>query len=119
MKAFAPKAQLTSIIDDWAPYYVERVKAFQEGTWESIDTWGGLDTGMVKMAPYGDAVPEDVRKMADAIHDSIIDGSFHPFQGPIKNQQGELVVKEGETLSDEVLLGLDWYVEGVEGSIPK
>jgi len=119
MKAFAPKAQLTSIIDDWAPYYVQRVKALQEGTWTSTDTWGGLDTGMVKMAPYGDAVPEDVRQMADAIEASILDGSFHPFQGPIRNQQGELVVKEGEVLSDEVLLGLDWYVEGVEGSIPK
>lgn len=119
MKAFAPKAQLTAIIDDWAPYYVQQVKAAMDGSWESMDTWAGLKEGMVVMAPYGDAVPADVRKLADEVKQSIIDGSFHPFQGPIKNQQGELVVKEGEVLSDEVLVGLDWYVEGVEGSIPK
>ena len=56
---------------------------------------------------------------ADAVEQSIIDGTFHPFQGPIKNQKGELVVKAGEVLSDKELLGLNWYVEGVEGSIPK
>jgi simple sugar transport system substrate-binding protein len=81
--------------------------------------WYGLKEGMVKMAPYGDAVPDDVRKLADEVKQSIIDGSLHPFQGPIKNQKGELVVKAGEVISDKDLLGLSWYVEGVEGSIPK
>ena len=39
MERFAPKAQLTAIIDDWAPYYVARAKAALEGTWKSEDTW--------------------------------------------------------------------------------
>jgi len=119
MKAFAPKAQLTAIVDNWADYYISRVKAVQDGSWKSTDTWGGLKSGMVKMAPYGDAVPEDVRKMADEVKQSIIDGKLHPFQGPIKNQKGEVVVKEGEVISDADLSKLDWYVEGVDGTIPK
>lgn len=119
MIAFAPKAQLTSIVDNWNDYYIAKVKAVMDGTWKSEDTWDGLKDKMVEMAPYGDAVPEDVRKMADEVKQSIIDGTFHPFQGPIKNQKGELVVKEGEVLSDGDLVGLNWYVEGVEGSIPQ
>jgi len=119
MSAFAPKAQLTAIIDDWDPYYVARVKAAMEGTWKSTDTWDGLKQGMVAMAPYGDAVPADVRAAADAVKAGIIDGSLHPFQGPIKNQAGELVVKQGEVLDDGALLGMDWYVEGVQGQLPK
>ncbi len=119
MKAFAPKAQLTAIVDSWGDYYTKRVKAVQDGTWKSTDTWGGIKDGMVVMAPYGDAVPKDVRELADKVKASIVDGSFHPFQGPIKNQKGELVVKEGETISDADLSKLKWYVEGVEGSIPK
>lgn len=119
MKSYAPKAQLTSIIDNWNTYYIERVKAVMDGTWQSTDHWDGLKQGMVEMAPYGDAVPADVRKLADEVKQSIIDGSFHPFQGPIKNQKGELVVKAGDVVSDKELLGLNWYVEGVEGSIPK
>ena len=119
MKAFAPTKQLTSIIDNWDAYYIARVKAAMDGSWESGDTWGGIKSGMVEMAPYGDAVPEDVRKLADSVKDSIVDGSFKPFQGPIKNQKGELVVKEGAELDDGILAKLNWYVEGVEGSIPK
>ncbi len=119
MRSFAPKAQLTAIVDNWSNYYIERVKAVMDGTWKSTDVWYGLKQGMVKLAPYGDAVPADVRKAADEVKQSIIDGTLHPFQGPIKNQKGELVVKAGEVISDKDLLGLNWYVEGVEGSIPQ
>src|SRR6201993_5028883 len=52
MIKFGPKAQLTSIMDTWAPYYVERIKAKIAGTWKSEDVWGGLDTKMFAMAPY-------------------------------------------------------------------
>ncbi len=119
MKSYAPKAQLTAIVDDWNYYYIERVKAVMDGTWKSTDSWFGLKQGMVEMAPYGDAVPADVRKLADEVKQSIIDGKFHPFQGPIKDQNGKLVVKAGAVVSDKELLSLNWYVEGVEGSIPK
>ena len=114
MRSFAPQRHLTAILDIWGPYYVERVKAAMEGTWESSDIWWGLKEGLVAMAPYGDAVPENVRQEADAVRDGIIAGTLHPFAGPIKNQAGELAVKEGEQLTDEQLLKMDWYVEGVQ-----
>ena len=119
MKAFAPKAQLTAIVNNWDKYYIDRVKAAQDGTWESTDTWHGIKEGMVTIAPYADAVPQDVRDLADGVKNSIIEGSLHPFQGPIKNQKGEVVVKEGETIPDGDLAGMSWYVEGVDGTIPK
>ena len=119
MASFAPKAQLTSIIDDWDPYYVERTRAVIDGTWESSEVWYGIKDGMVVMADYGEAVPAEVAAEADAIEAAIVDGSLHPFAGPINNQAGEEVVAEGEVISDEDLLKMDWYVEGVQGSIPK
>lgn len=119
MKAFAPKAQLTAIVDDWDPYYIERTRAVMEGTWKSHDVWYGLKEGMVQMAPYGDAVPQEVRDAADAVKNAIIDGSLHPFQGPIRNQASEVVVAEGEVVSDKDLLGMNWYVEGVQGELPQ
>ncbi len=119
MASFAPKAQLTSIIDNWDAYYVERAKAVIDGTWESSDVWLGIKEGMVEMADYGEAVPADVAAAADAIEAGIVDGSLHPFAGPINNQAGEQVVAEGETIGDGDLLKMDWYVEGVQGTIPK
>jgi simple sugar transport system substrate-binding protein len=119
MARFAPKAQLTAIIDDWNGYYVRRTEDVMNGTWESTDTWGGLDTGMVKMAPYNEAIPADVRKEAQAVEEGIKSGALHPFTGPINDQDGKERVAAGETLTDDVLLAMDWYVEGVQGKLPK
>jgi simple sugar transport system substrate-binding protein len=118
MSAFAPKAQLTSIVDDWGPYYVSRVKAAMDGSWSSTDTWDGLKPGMVVISPYGDAVPADVQAAAEAVRTGISEGTMHAFQGPLKNQAGEVVAKEGETIDDGTLLGMNFYVEGVQGEIP-
>ena len=114
MKAYAPKAQLTSILDDWSAYYVARTQAVMHGAWSSGDTWGGIKDGFVKLAPYGDAVPANVREVADKMRESIVSGTFHPLTGPIKDQKGEVRVKEGESMSDEALSKMDWYIEGVQ-----
>ncbi len=119
MRKFAPKAQLTAIIDNWDGYYVQRAKDVLDGTWKSGDTWGGLNTGMVEMAPYNEAIPLAVVSDAKATVAGIISGAIHPFSGPVKNQAGEVVVPEGKVASDGELLSMDWYVEGVQGKLPK
>ena len=118
MAAFAPKSQLTAIIDDWGPYYIDRVKAVMDGTWSSSDTWDGLAPGMVVMAPYNEAIPTEVKEAAEAIRIGIENGTMHSFDGPIKNQAGEEVVAAGARIDDGTLLGMDYYVEGVQGDIP-
>lgn len=119
MSAFAPKAQLTSIIDDWNAYYVERTQAVMDGTWASVDTWGGIASGLVGFAEYGEGVPDDVKAAADLVREGIVAGTIHPFQGPLMNQAGEEIIPAGETLDDGVLLGMNYYVEGVQGDLPK
>ena len=119
MVAFAPNAQLTAIVDNWNGYYVARTKAVMEGTWEAGDTWGGLAAGMVEMAPYNEkALSAEVMAAAVAAEEAIKSGAIHPFQGPITGQDGTIKVAEGEVLADEVLLGMDWYVEGVLDELP-
>ena len=120
MSQFAPEAQLTSIIDDWNGYYVSRVQAVIDGTWESQDVWEGIDTGMVAFPDgYGPKVPEDVAAAAETVKEAIVAGELHPFEGPLRNQAGEEVVAEGEVLDDGALLGMDYYLEGVQGQLPK
>ena len=119
MSAFAAKAQLTAIINNWDKYYISRVKAAKNDTWTSSDTWGGIASGMVEMAPFGPAVPSKVRAAANKVAKAIADNSLHPFAGPIKNQDGKVMAKSGTTLDDGTLLGMNWYVEGVQGKLPK
>lgn len=118
MIKFAPKAQLTAIVDNWDKYYVERAKAVVDGTWESQDVWGGIDSGMVEMAPYTN-MPDDVKALAEETAAKISSGAFHPFTGPIYDQAGELRIKEGEIADDGMLLGMDWYIQGIDAELPK
>lgn len=119
MTGFAPKAQLTAIIDDWDQYYIDRTKAVIDGTWAESDTWGGIKSGMVGFAPYNAAIPADVVAEAEKVRKAIIDGSLHPFAGPVVGQDGKQVIAAGEVLDDGALAGMNYYVEGVEGSLPK
>jgi basic membrane protein A and related proteins len=114
MQSFGPKAQVTSIMDNWGPYYIERIKAVMDGTWKTQSVWMGLKDGTVEMAPYGPAVTPEAAAAADKVKAGIIAGTLHPFGGPIKNQKGELKVADGATIPDADLLKMDWYVEGVQ-----
>ena len=119
MKKFGPRAQLTSIIDDWAPYYVERVGKALDGTWKSEDTWDGLAPGMAAISDFSNEIPETVRKEAQDLHDAIASGTVHSFTGPINKQDGSTWLAAGETADDGTLLGMNFYVEGIEGDIPQ
>lgn len=118
MSAFAPQAHLTGILDVWAPYYIERVRAVKEGTWEAGDVWHGIVDGMVGFAPMSDLIPEDVRAEAEGMIAAIAAGEYHPFTGPINKQDGTAWLAEGETAPDGDLLTMDFYVEGITADIP-
>ena len=118
MIKFAPKHQYTSIIDDWGPYYVSRVKAALDGSWKSIDVWGGMGDKMVDMAPYTN-LPADVAAMAKATQAKITSGAFHPFTGPITKQDGSPAAAAGEVLDDGTMAGMNWYVKGIDDKLPQ
>jgi basic membrane protein A and related proteins len=118
MIQFAPTPRVASIIDNWAPYYIERVGAAMDGTWEQGDTWDGIGSGMVVIGEMTDAIPEEVRASATALMESIGAGEYHPFTGPINRQDGTAWLAEGEVADDGTLAGMDFYVEGITGEIP-
>ena len=114
MSAFAPKAHLSAIVDDWSGYYIKRVKDVMDGSWKSGDVWGGIKDGFVKLAPFNAAVTPAARAAAEEVQKGIVAGTLHPFTGELKDQKGVLRLKAGETASDEMLSKMDWYVEGVQ-----
>ncbi|WNV11214.1 BMP family ABC transporter substrate-binding protein [Tardiphaga sp. 709] len=118
MIKFGPKTQLTAVTNNWGPYYVERVKAALDGTWKSEDTWAGLKEKMVVMAPYTN-MPDDVKKMAMDTEAAIIAGTLKPFKCPIMGQDGkEVECKGGDALDPGQVLGMNFYVKGIDDKIP-
>ena len=118
MIKFGPKSQLTAIVDNWGPYYIQRTKNVLNGTWKSTDTWGGLGSDLVVMAPYTN-MPDDVKALAMKTETAIKAGTLHPFKCPIVTQDGQTVeCKGGDHLSDAQILSMNFYVKGVDDKIP-
>ena len=119
MSGFAPKAHLTAPIWNWEVIYRKVADEVHNGTWSSYQYWGGLGDGVVDLAPYGEMVPQEVRDMVEAKKAEIVAGGWDVFTGPINDNAGEERVAEGETMSDEDMLGMSFLVEGVVGSVPE
>ena len=118
MIAAGPKTQLTAIIDTWGAYYIKRIEAAMNGTWKSQSTWDGLKDGILTMAPYTN-MPADVKAMAEATEAKIRSGELAPFTGPIKKQDGSPWLAASERADDGTLLGLNFYVQGVDDKLPQ
>lgn len=117
MITFAPETQLTSIVDDWGPYYIERVQAVIDGSWKQNDVWGGMKDGHVVMAPYTN-MPDDVKAAAEAIAAKIKDEGYNPFTGPIAKQDGSEWLADGQVAPDGEVLGMNFYVKGIDDKLP-
>lgn len=118
MIKFGPKVQLTAIVNNWGPYYIKQTKAALDGTWKSEDTWDGLKEKMVVMAPYTN-MPDDVKKLAEKTEADIVAGTLHPFKCPVYGQDGKAVeCKGGAHLDAGQILGMNFYVKGVDDKIP-
>ncbi|WP_170325992.1 BMP family ABC transporter substrate-binding protein [Ruegeria arenilitoris] len=119
MSEYAPFPRVSSIIDNWAPYYIARTQAVMDGSWATVNTWDGIKEGMVEIGEISDAVPADVKEEALALKAAMAAGEYHPFTGPLKKQGGSDWLGEGETADDGTLAGMNFYVEGLEGEIPQ
>lgn len=109
---------LTGPVWDWGIKYVDIVNEIMNGTYNPESYWGGLNDGIVDLAPYSDRVPDNVRQMVEEQKETIMSGEWDVFCGPITGANGNLVVEEGKCLTDEEMLSMDYFVEGVVGEAP-
>jgi simple sugar transport system substrate-binding protein len=114
---FAPKAQLTATIDNWSPYYISKVQAVIDGNWKTGDYFGHMAQDVVQMAPFTN-MPDKIKAFAQKIKDSIKNGKYFAFTGPIKDNTGKIQLKAGEIADDAHLNSMMYYVEGIDAKVP-
>jgi simple sugar transport system substrate-binding protein len=120
MSKYGPKSHLTASTEDWSGYYIQETKAVLDGTWKgNRATRWGLKEGMVVIAPLNVVIPADVVKLYEDKKKAIIDGKLVVFAGPLKENTGTLKVPAGQTLPIPDFMSMNWYVDGVAGTVPK
>ena len=69
--------------------------------------------------PVDEHFRADVKAMAERTEAEIKSGKTLVFAGPITRQDGTVAVKAGEVMPDKDILGLNWYVKGVDDKVPQ
>ena len=115
----------TSIIN-WGKFYERIMQYILDGAWKpmaygdkkTLNYWWGLSAGVVELI-CSERVPGGVKRMAESFAQFIAEGSFHPFEGKMRDQNGKIHGTDGETLEVEELVTMDWLYENVIGRIPE
>nr|MQY76529.1 BMP family ABC transporter substrate-binding protein [Spirochaeta sp.] len=120
MRNFVGDTVLTSPVWNWGAYYVDTVESALNGGWKSHQFWGGLKAGggVVELADFSPRVPQEVKDAVALEKKKILDGSWDVFYGPVVDQKGTTLVKSGERMSDGDMLNMNFFVQGVVGTIP-
>jgi simple sugar transport system substrate-binding protein len=118
MRALAPHAQLAAVTADWGGYYTRVAQSVMAGSWRAQPVWGGIKDGMVKLAALSPMLPAAQRKELSAREAALVAGKAGPFVGRLVDQAGR-VRQAGGTMADAEIAKMDWFVQGVSGTLPK
>ncbi len=116
---------LATPIWDWGKFYERIIKNLCSGSSETnaqkgkkaVNYWWGLSADVIDVI-CAKSMPCETRRLIEFLKHSIRTGAFHPFDGLIRSQDGEVRCKEGETLEPDEIITMDWLTEGVLGRIP-
>jgi basic membrane protein A and related proteins len=117
MRQFVGDSVLVSPVWNWGVYYIDTVQNMLNGSWETHQYWGGLNENVVRLSDFSPLVPQDVRDLVAEKKAIIESGEWDVFTGPVYNQEGEIVVQEGQVMSDNDKLNLNFFVQGVVGKV--
>ena len=118
MTAYGPKAHLGSAVINWGPYYIKATKDALEGTWTTGQSWWGVKEGAIDMVSIAEDVPAETKAKVEEVKKGLKDGSFVIWKGPIVGQDGKEILAKDAVADDKFLGGVNFYVKGVEGSVP-
>lgn len=109
-----PDSFLTAPVWNWENFFKPRILECLQGKFKGIHYWEGINTGVVALAPFGSQVKDGIKEAVEEQKKKLERGMFDVFYGPVRDQNGKLRIREGESMTDEAMLSsFDWYAEGV------
>lgn len=109
-----PDTYLTAPVWSWEKFYEPRILECLQGKFRGTNYWEGVETGIVDLAPLTENVKPGITEKVEEERARLMSGTFDVFYGPIKDNKGNVRVKEGQSMTDESLLNnFFWYVGGV------
>lgn len=111
-----PESYLTSPACDWETFFLGDVQRIVDGIWTGTNQWPGVQEGLVSLCEMHN-LADGTEEKVNAAMDGFKNGTLDIWAGPISDNQGSVAVAEGQTLDAAALFSLNWFVEGVNGSV--
>lgn len=120
------KTNLAMPIYNWGVFYERLVNSIIQGTLpteevagesKAMNYWWGLSAGVIDVF-CSKRIPAETKKLVRLIKNLIKQGVFHPFVGPIADQNSMERISDTDVLYPEDILTMNWLAENVVGRIP-
>lgn len=114
METYAPEGAaggIVTIFCRWQVVYEALLSDYLRGRLRK-SYWLGVEAGAVTVGDFSPRVSEQERQRILQA-EKMLQSNFSIFSGDIRDSHGNLRCRNGESLSDEALINMDWYVEGV------
>ena len=112
---FAPHSWLVGNYYHWGPLMENIIKEVQAGTWKEKAYLATLASGDLQMTGYGASVPAEAKARLDATLKEFQSGQRKLWGGPIRRQDGTMIVEAGQVLDPQKVTEMNFLVEGVIG----
>jgi len=110
---------LASAVINWTPYYIKATREALEGKWVGgTNDWWGVKEGAIDIVSIAEDVPAETKAKVDEVKAGLKAGTFSIWKGPLVDNTGKVILKDGEVADDKFLSGVHFYVKGVEGKVP-
>ena len=119
LSTIAPGKWLTGAKWNFGPTFCQIVKSVRDHTFNPGLSWFGMSDGTVVLSSFGKVVPKTLQTQAIALAESLQKGKQKVFSGPLKDREGKLHLSPGQTADSQFFSSMDWFVPGVEGSLPR
>jgi basic membrane protein A len=116
---FAPNGWITGARWNWGKLYFDIAKSVKDGTWKTSQIREGIASGYVALSDFGRNVPEPLKQEVLEAEKKMVNGELSVFQAPLKDRDGNIKLKVGDKVTFEWMESMNYFVEGVVGSIPK
>ena len=113
---------------DWGRYYELILRSIRGVTWDedgkahkeqAINYWWGMSSDVIRLE-LSDIVPLGTRHLVRILHDAIVNGTTHPFEGELFAQKGTLMSPQDRPRpTNEQIASMRWLAANVVGRLPK
>ncbi|KAF2956197.1 BMP family ABC transporter substrate-binding protein [Marinitoga sp. 38H-ov] len=121
-----PDTYIASAYWKWGKIYSKIVKKLLNNEWEITTSknledlkryWYGMDSKVVKLYKNKNLIPGQTEKIVGVLKELLKKGTYDIFSGPIYDTNKNLIVDRNESLLDEDLLKMNWYLDNIEGDL--